>query len=820
MVNVPHEPEQFFQAIFDTVSVGIALVDPHGYVVKANAADADFLGYTPKEMAGMHFSEFTHPDDVQVDDILFQSLVNGERDYYIVDKRYLRKDQSVVWGRLTVSLIRSDRGEIRYIVVVCQDIDRAKRTEQALAASQAQIRTMLSAMTDVVIIADQAGQFQRIHTQSDLYYTPNYRPGNLEDSVLQSIWERFPQETAQQFMDCILTVLETGRPLRLEYSLEIDQQTVWFDASVSRLDARRVIWVARDISDHKHMELALERQQTELSQSEATYRLLFANHPLPLWVYDLGTLVFLEVNDAAIEKYGYTREEFLAMTIADIRPEEDIPALLENIQRVTEGLDLAGIWRHQTKAGKILEVEITSHTLVFKGRRAELVLAHDVTARRQAEAALFHNTLHDALTKLPNRNLLTRRLQALINRGRRQYQLGYAVLFLDLDRFKIINDSLGHIIGDQVLIAVAQKLQSLIRDDDLVTRWGGDEFVIVVQDVNPVQAAVTLAKRLVAAFQTPLPLPDRDVFLGTSIGIVIGTAHYNDPAALLRDADIAMYQAKAQGRNRYAIFDEGMHLRALQQLELEHELRRALRQQELVVHYQPIFSLTAGQPVGLEALVRWQHPQRGLLSPGRFIPIAEETGLITAIDLWVLNEVCRQINHWHHSLQLKQVPRVAVNLSVRDLWNTKLAEDIDRALKTHHIDGQALSLEITESMLVEDLETTTQLLTWFEQRGIHTSIDDFGTGYSSLSYLHSLPVKNLKIDGSFISQMGSSDRHLKIVETIITLGQNLGLKVIAEGIETEDQFSTLCNLGCDRGQGFWFSKPLPAQDIETFMLSH
>lgn len=808
------------QAIFDNVSVGIALVDPQGYIVVANAADARFLGYTPQELQGMHFHAITYPDDLELDHALFRSLVQGERDHYVIDKRYLRKDGRVVWGRLTVSLVRSPKGNIRYIVVVCEDIDEAKRAEQALGESQAQMRSLLTAMTEVVLVVHRSGHFRRIHTQSDLYYRFHYRPDQPEDVDLQSVWEIFPEPTAQRFMDCVTTVLATGHPQRLEYSLATHGATVWFDANVSQLDDHQVVWVARDVSDRKRMELALAQSQAELRQSEATYRLLFTSNPHPLWVYDLETLSFMEVNDAAVNKYGYSREEFLRMTIADIRPSEDLPSLLENISQVTSGLNEAGIWRHQTKDGTLIDVEITSHTLTFEGRPAELVLAHDVTARRRAQTQLFRQTLHDALTQLPNRNYLTQYLQALMNEGRRRRQLGYAVLFVDLDRFKVINDSLGHLVGDQVLVAVAEKLRSLVRSSDLVTRWGGDEFVLVLRDDAPLRAATQLAQRIIAALEVPLALPDREVFLGSSIGIVIGNDIYSEPADLLRDADVAMYEAKAQGRNRYILFDDAMHRAALQRLELEHDLRHATEQGGLVIHYQPLFSFSDDHLISLEALVRWQHPQRGLLGPGQFIPLAEETGVITTIDLWVFDAVCQQIKQWLNTPGIEPTFRVAVNLSVRDLWHPQLIENIEQTLATHQLRGDFLTLEITESMLIEDLETITYLLNGFQQQGIHISIDDFGTGYAALSYLHSLPVEMLKIDRSFINQLEKGDRNLKIIETIITLGQHLNLKITAEGIETEHQMAVLRQLGCDYGQGFWLSPPLTVEAATALLMRH
>lgn len=643
-------------------------------------------------------------------------------------------------------------------------------------------------------------------------------PSIVDESVAhKSLWELLPESLAEESMTRIKQVLSTGQPQRLEYALAYGQRQTWAEISMTKFSTDQVVWSIRDISDVKYLSLALGLSQEELRRCEQAHRLLFENHPQPLWIYDIETLAFLEVNNAAISKYGYSRDEFLAMTIADIRPEEDVPALIKMISQVTEGIDEAGIWRHQTKSGAILDVEIISHVLIFQGRRAELVLANDITARRQAEVQLFHSTLQDELTHLPNRKLLTRRLQALINREQHLAQPGYAVLFLDLDRFKLVNDSLGHFVGDQVLVLMAQKLQSIAREADVVARWGGDEFVILIEDVDPLKSAIRLAERLVADFQLPLRVREREIFLGTSVGIVIGQPGYQQAVDLLRDADIAMYQAKAQGRNHYQIFDEAMYISALERLQFESELHQAIQREELMLHYQPIVSLKTGLPVGLEALVRWKHPRQGIIGPGDVISIAEEVGLITAIDRWVLNEVCRQLKLWQQGPIINQQMRVAVNLSVQDFWNLQLIDEIDQILAANNIDGQHLCLEITESMLLSDSDTTIELLSLIRQRGIAISIDDFGTGYSSLSYLYRLPVNTLKIDQSFVSQMQTDYRNYKIVETLITLSHQLELDVIAEGIETEAQYLALHRLGCERGQGFWFSKPLPPDRVEAVL---
>jgi predicted signal transduction protein with EAL and GGDEF domain len=362
---------------------------------------------------------------------------------------------------------------------------------------------------------------------------------------------------------------------------------------------------------------------------------------------------------------------------------------------------------------------------------------------------------------------------------------------------------------------MADTLKALVRETDLVARLGGDEFVILLEDDDPIRGAIRIAERLFTELEMPLSVGDRDIFLSTSIGIVLITSAYERATDLLRDADIAMYRAKAKGRGRYEIFDADMHAYALQRLQLESDLHQALVANQLIVHFQPIVSLQSQMLSGFEALVRWQHPQRGLVEPADFIQVAEEIGLIIALDQWVFDTVCQQIAKWDKTSLMAGL-RISVNLSVQDLWNVHLLDNIDHTLAQHGVSGDRLTLEITESMLVNDVETATRLINQLRLRGIHISIDDFGTGYSSLSYLHQLPADTLKIDRSFVSQMQHNPKNYKIVETILALGHHLDLKVIAEGVESQAQSETLRQLGCEFGQGNWFAPSLTAADAVSF----
>lgn len=454
------------------------------------------------------------------------------------------------------------------------------------------------------------------------------------------------------------------------------------------------------------------------------------------------------------------------------------------------------------------------------GQAGEVVYAvaafQDVGDRKRAEQQLTHNALHDALTDLPNRAYLMKRLDMAIQRARQHEGSQFAVLFLDLDRFKVVNDSLGHLVGDELLITIAHQLQNLVRSSDLAARLGGDEFVLLLEDVQDISLVEEIADRVLAEMRSPHHVEGRDVVLSTSIGIVIGTGDYEQASDLLRDADIAMYRAKLRGKAQYVIFDSDMHTQALKQLQLENDFRRALRYMEFVVYYQPIVALDSGKLVGFEALTRWQHPTQGLLYPASFITFAEETGLIVPLDSWVMYDACRQMQKWRSQFPAWQHLRISVNLSARDLTYPRLLEDMQDILTEMQLPPHCLTLELTESLLIEDIDCTLSFLSQIKETGIHISIDDFGTGYSSLSYLHQLPVDALKIDRSFVVQM-QAERNQKIASTIITLGHQLGLRTIAEGVETNMQREWLLALGCDFGQGRFFGEALPADQVSTLL---
>ncbi|WP_051050396.1 EAL domain-containing protein [Fortiea contorta] len=616
----------------------------------------------------------------------------------------------------------------------------------------------------------------------------------------------------------LLNVVQTQAPRQWETEeIELLQQ----------LSTQLAIAIQQATAKERLQTELAERQQTEthLRQSEQRYASLAAAAPVGIFRTDAqGNCLY--VNERWCKIAGISAEAAIAQGwLQGIHPHDLEKVATEWYQSAQENRPFQLEYRFQKPDGSVTWVfgqavaetdaagEIIGYVKTITDINEQLTARRD---RQHAEEQLIYNALHDSLTGLPNRNLLTKRLELAINRAKRIENYHFAVLFLDMDRFKIINDSLGHLVGDQLLTIIAHKLKSQIRTRDLAARLGGDEFVILLEDIDGIAGAIQVAERILSEFQSPLILNSYEVLITTSIGIVLGK-NYHLAENLLRDSDIAMYRAKAKGRSCYKVFDAQMHTQALMRLNLENDLRKALERQEFIIYYQPIFDLNNHHLVGFEALARWLHPTRGFVSPADFIPIAEETGLIVSLDNWMLSTACQQLADWQTQFPSLSPLKVNINLSVQDLRKVTLVKDVEYILTQTGLDAHCLTLEITESMLIENITETITILEQLKSLGIQISIDDFGTGYSSLNYLHRLPADSLKIDRSFIQQMQQESRNYQVVKTIITLSNQLGLVVIAEGIETQQQLRSLQELGCEFGQGYLFSKPIAAKEIEALL---
>ena len=523
-------------------------------------------------------------------------------------------------------------------------------------------------------------------------------------------------------------------------------------------------------------------------------------------------------NRAAEEIYGWSAEEALGRRLRDLTLSEE---LLDQAEEVVSKLRAGRAWSGERllrrKDGSYVPVLGTA-TPLFDDRGSltgMIGVSTDISERKTLEAELERRASHDPLTGLPNRPAFVELLaQALRRTRRRKGSRKVGVLFMDLDGFKTVNDSLGHEAGDRFLVTVTERLKKRLRPEDTLARFGGDEFAVLLEDAADVTEAIRVAQRIAEALREPFAVNDHQASVSTSVGIALGSAHTNDdPEGMLRNADAAMYRAKEQGPGRYAVFDPAMQARAQERLELEAELRGALERGEFLLYYQPEVSLHDGSIVGFEALLRWQHPQRGLLKPKAFMPLAEETDLITPIGRWVLEEACQQAKRWEEEHPLASPMTMEVNLSSKQLRRQGLARTVEEALTRAGVEAHTLALDITETVLIGASEHNAQALEALKKMGIRLSLDDFGTGYSSLSYLKRLPVDRVKVDRTFVKGLGGNATDRAVVRMIIDLCHTLGVEVLAEGVETSEQAALLRDMGCDLGQGYYFAGPLPGEEL-------
>ncbi len=576
----------------------------------------------------------------------------------------------------------------------------------------------------------------------------------------------------------------------------------------------------RDLGERLTVEITEgERTEEALRVSEERFRGLFEEAPVAYHEIDCEGIV-LRANRAECTLLGYEAEEILGKYTWDfIAPEEREPARQAFRRKIRGEQPLEIVHRTDIRRdGAPLTVEIHQSLIrdakgAVTGMRTARV---DITERKRAEEQLVRNAFSDELTGLANRALLLDRLERALKRRIRHPDYLFAVLFLDLERFKLVNESLGHNIGDELLRAVARRLEKCLRSQwDTVARLGGDEFTMFLEDIRDETDATRVAERVHKDLRAPFQVDGHEVFTTSSIGIALSSTGYTHPEEFLRDTDTAMYRAKALGRACYSMFDTAMHVRAVALLQLDHDLRRALERKEFRLHYQPIVLLETAKVIGLEALLRWEHPVRGFVSPAEFVPLAEETRLIIPIGRWALEEACHQMCAWQ--VRFGTAVPVNVNFSGKQLSQPDFVDQITQILQQFSLDGRSLKLEITESVIMENIESVIIMLQQLKALGIQSSMDDFGTGYSSLSYLHRLPIDVLKIDRSFVSGTRTGLEKPEVVRTIMTLARDLGIDVVAEGVETAEQLSQLRELGCKYGQGYLLSKPLDSEAAGKFI---
>jgi diguanylate cyclase (GGDEF)-like protein/PAS domain S-box-containing protein len=919
-----------FRALVQNASDMVTIIDSTGVPIYASPSVERILGYLPEDWSELNVLSLIHPDDLARASNSLTSVVASPGAHPPTELRIRHADGGYRYLEMIGSNLLDDPA-VHGIVHNTRDVTVRREMEAALRESEARFRG-LAEHTPV-------GVYQLTPEGRVVYLNPA-AVAMLEADELaagqQVLFERF--FTAES----LSTTRDAHNRLARGAAFHHEVEAVGRHGSPKHLllscapivdakgDIQSLVGTMMDITERRRAEDALRT-------NEEKFRLLFASNPHPMWVYDLDSLQFLEVNHAAEANYGYTRAEFLRMRITDIRPEEDTERLLAATLKRAAPLIQAGQWRHRTNDGRTIDVEITSHSIRFESRDAVLVVALDITERVRVtrelaeseerfrslvqhasdlitviladttviyqspsvegilgfeapeligrklseimhpddaghllaflsqaatrpataatlEARLRHHdgtwrtfeivgsdhtadpavggfvlntrdiserkalerqlrdqAFEDALTGLANRARFTDRLEHALERSARGAN-AVAVLFIDLDSFKSVNDSLGHAAGDSVLTQAGQRVQGCLRAGDTVARLGGDEFVALIEDTVTTEVAVHLAGRIVEELAKPFDLAGgHQVTIGASIGIAF--ANQQDlNRDLVRDADVAMYIAKTHGKGRYEVYNPGMHEAMARRLELVADLQRALETPELFLEYQPTFHLATGTLTGVEALVRWQHPRRGLIMPADFIALAEESGLILSLGRWVLTAACRQARQWEvrhgdHSLSM------SVNVSVRQLQQATFVEEVAEVLGETGVDPSRIVLEVTESVVMQDVDATIPVLKRLKSLGVRLAIDDFGTGYSSLSYLTLYPFDILKIDKSFIDGIDAPGNQLELTRAIIELAKVLGLETVAEGIEREEQALRLRNLNCDVVQGFLFSRPLPAEAI-------
>jgi diguanylate cyclase (GGDEF)-like protein/PAS domain S-box-containing protein len=546
---------------------------------------------------------------------------------------------------------------------------------------------------------------------------------------------------------------------------------------------------------------------TELKQREASFRLLFDSNPVPMIVCALDGELILGVNDAAIAHYGYSRAEFEKLTIRGLQAfDSELPWTGDR-----SGDEQTGrTWKHVRADGTLIDLAVYSRQLVYGDRPAMLLALMDITERKRAEARLAFMAQHDGLTGLPNRNLLRQQMDDILLHTRRSAEQ-VALLVLGLDSFKAVNDTLGHGVGDKLLRGVAKRLRSTLREEDVLARLNSDEFAIVQRGVTRPEDTVLLARRLLEAVGEPYLLDSHSVVVGATIGIAMSPGDGDESEKLLKNADMALSRAKNDFRGTFSFFEAGMDARAQARRKIEIDLRDAIQNDVLRPYYQPLVDLSTGRITGFEALVRWPHPDRGMISPGEFIPVAEETGLINAIGALMLRRACMDAAQWPDDV------RVAVNLSPLQFRVGNFLSTVMATLKQSGLPARRLEFEITETLLLEKSAEVLATLHALRSLGVRISMDDFGTGYSSLSYLRSFPFDKIKIDQSFVRDLGANRDAQAIVRAIISLGKGLGVTITAEGIETEAELNCLRSEGCQEGQGFLFSRARPNTEIVNLL---
>jgi diguanylate cyclase (GGDEF)-like protein/PAS domain S-box-containing protein len=807
------ESEERYRELFENANDIIYTHDLEGNYLSINKAGERIIGYTRAEVSGMKITDVLAPEYVEMSRrMMARKLDGGAHTFYEIE--VVARDGRRVPLEVSSRLIYHN-GQLVGVPGIARDITERRRAAEALRESEERYRELFENANDILYTHDLDGRFTAVN-KAGVRVTGYTRRELLRMNIAHLITSEHLEQSRRMLAE---TLSGEGPAV---YEIEIlakDGRKVMLEVG-NRLirEGRRPVGVqgtARDVTEAKQAREALR-------ESEERYALAALGANDGLWDWDLRNhRIYFSPRWKAM--LGHADSEI------DGRPEEwferihpdDAAALRQQLQEHLEGLtdhfECEHRMRHRSGAYRwMLARGIAVRDAA--GRATRIAGSQtDTTGRKRVEEQLTHDAFHDALTGLPNRGLFIEHLGLIIEQGKRNKDHLFAVLFLDMDRFKLVNDSHGHIDGDCLLVEISWRLRKSLRAGDTVARLGGDEFAILLRDMEEPGEAARVAHRIHAELARPFEIGGNEVYTTASIGIVLSTIGFTRPEDFLRAADTAMYRAKARGRGHHEVFDQEMHARVMQTLQLENDLRRAVERDEVIVHYQPIIALDTGHVSGFEALARWRHPERGLISPIEFIPVAEETGLIIPLGAWVLEEACREARRWQERAGQSHPPCLNVNLSGKQFAQPDLYARVVQALDESGLDARFLRLEITESVVMENAEATNATLQQLRELGVRLVVDDFGTGYSSLSYLQRFPISSLKIDRSFVSRMCDSEENSEIVRTIIALARNLDMDVVAEGVETEEQLAQLRALGCGYAQGFLFSQAVSADEAAKLL---
>lgn len=790
------------QDLFNSINDLIIIFDKNGRYLKVPQTNHSLLYKPEEELIGKTVYEVFPREQA---DFFYHKINEALTEQKTLSIEYdLEIDGETYWFSTRISPMPKD-----CVVMVARDITFRKLTEIALTESNKKYEELIENANDLIYVMDLDGNFLSLNRAGEKIFGYK-RQEILQMKIEDIIAPEYSKDKKLRARKSQIHNLEIITKNGDRVSLELSTQPIFKNDTLIGIQG-----IGRDITSHK-------KQQEALSSSESQYRLLSEGIMHQVWTAKPDGMLDY-INGRVTEYFGEKGYSLLENGWVRVIHPEDLPGCLEN-------------WTHSLLTGDSYEVEFRLqrsdgnyrwHRSVATAQRdAERNIIKwfgtntDIHDQKIAEEQLNYFAKHDPLTNLPNRNKFMDHLTRVINRKKYSPEFNFAVLFLDLDRFKVINDSLGHLIGDKLLISIAERLEACVRPGDIVARLGGDEFTILLNNIKDSETAVRITNRLIHTLSEPFKLDEYEVFTSSSIGIVIADDIKRESEDYLRDADTAMYRAKAAGKSRYEIFNKEMHIFNINLLQLENDLRYALERKEFAVFYQPIVSLETGEIKEFESLIRWKHPKRGMVSPGEFIEVAEETGLINPIGNWIMEESCRQIVEWQKlSLETRNL-FMGVNLSSKQLLHPSFIEQIKSVLLKTGLNPHFLRIEVTETKIMENSEAALAVLKELKEIGVTLSTDDFGTGYSSLSYLHHFPFDCLKIDHSFIGEMDSNNKSEEIVRTILMLAQNLNLEVVAEGIETEEQLRLLQLLGCKLGQGYLFSRPVDAQSAERLLIEN